>query len=108
MSAGSGGRGISAKSRGASSLGNGTRCTERLSSYSDVRFRTERKVEGLEQIEYVSDVHTADGEMRLRVDGEHIGALLEHITPYGIRSLQCMPPTLEELFMRHYETEAHE
>lgn len=86
----------------------GTLSELRHLTHSDVRFRTEREVEGLEHIEYVSDVHTADGEMRLRVDGEHIGALLEHITPYGIRSLQCMPPTLEELFMRHYETEAHE
>lgn len=75
-------------------------------THTDVRYRTERAVEGLFANPHVLDLHTEDGETRLRIDGAHIGALIEHITPYGITSLQCMPPTLEELFMRHYEREA--
>ncbi len=84
----------------------GTLAELRHLTHNEVRFRTERPVEGLAENGHVMDLHTKDGEIRLRVDGEYIGALLEQITPYGIQSLQCMPPTLEELFMRHYKKEA--
>ena len=32
-------------------------------------------------------------------------SLLAHLTPFGVRSLISQPPTLEDLFLRHYETE---
>jgi ABC-2 type transport system ATP-binding protein len=31
------------------------------------------------------------------------GAVLAHLARFGIRDLTSRPPTLEELFMRHYE-----
>jgi ABC-2 type transport system ATP-binding protein len=36
------------------------------------------------------------------VDAEHLDGVLAHLTRLGVRSLTSRPPTLEELFLRHY------
>lgn len=40
-----------------------------------------------------------------QVDDTELGALLQRLTPLGVRSLTSSPPTLEELFLRHYGTD---
>ncbi|NYH51633.1 MULTISPECIES: ABC transporter ATP-binding protein [Nocardiopsis] len=56
----------------------------------------------------------ADGVHNLRIDGEtvtfdvdntHMDAAMRTLTGLGIRSLVSNPPSLEELFMRHYGDE---
>ena len=42
--------------------------------------------------------------LRFDVESDHVGAALEHLVPFGIRGLRSEPPTLEELFVRHYAT----
>ncbi|MGV1006013.1 MAG: ABC transporter ATP-binding protein [Candidatus Nanopelagicales bacterium] len=36
------------------------------------------------------------------VDGEHLPAAIEYLSANGLRALVCHPPTLEQLFLRHY------
>ena len=36
------------------------------------------------------------------VDNESIGAILTAVSALGVRSFTSAPPSLEELFMRHY------
>jgi len=44
-----------------------------------------------------------DGQrVRCEVATANIGELLAALNPYGITSLVCQPPTLEQLFLRHY------
>jgi ABC-2 type transport system ATP-binding protein len=45
-----------------------------------------------------------DGGVRLRceVDNATLTQLLGRLTAVGVRTLTCRPPTLEELFLRHY------
>jgi len=45
-----------------------------------------------------------DGRTRVRceVDSDNLDALLAAIVPAGVRTLVSQPPTLEELFLRHY------
>jgi len=53
--------------------------------------------------DYVHDL-TIDGDrLRCQVDTEQLGTLLAELTAVGVRSLASRPPTLEELFLRHYE-----
>jgi ABC-2 type transport system ATP-binding protein len=40
--------------------------------------------------------------LRFDVESDHLGAALEALVPHGVRSLRSEPPTLEELFVRHY------
>jgi ABC-2 type transport system ATP-binding protein len=43
---------------------------------------------------------------RFDVDNDALAGALARLSAAGVRSLSCQPPTLEELFLRHYRTEA--
>jgi ABC-2 type transport system ATP-binding protein len=43
--------------------------------------------------------------VRCQVDAEHLDEVLRHLSVAGVRSLVSQPPTLEELFLRHYQAE---
>jgi polyether ionophore transport system ATP-binding protein len=48
---------------------------------------------------------TVDGtRVRCQVDSPSLDGVLRSLTAAGVRSLVCRPPTLEELFLRHYAT----
>ena len=50
---------------------------------------------------------TVDGtKVRLEVDPAQLGDVLSELTKLGVRSLTSRPPTLEELFLRHYAADA--
>ncbi|GID91574.1 ATP-binding cassette domain-containing protein [Amorphoplanes digitatis] len=62
---------------------------------------------GLAELPGVHDVQTYNGTVRFDVDTTALDAVLRQLTTVGIRSLTSQPPTLEELFLRHYDrTEA--
>ncbi|MFG3284092.1 ATP-binding cassette domain-containing protein [Streptomyces sp. NPDC048111] len=53
----------------------------------------------------VHDVDVRGGRVTLQADTDKLGPVLRSLTDAGVRSLTATPPTLEELFRRHY-TEA--
>ncbi len=58
---------------------------------------------GLDTLPGVHDL-TIDGDrVRCEVDTAHLDELMRVLAGAGIRSLTSQPPTLEELFLRHYE-----
>jgi ABC-2 type transport system ATP-binding protein len=63
---------------------------------------TDRPVSGLRDLPGVHQVTDADGHTRFDVDGPDLGAAIAHLSTFGLRSLVSQPPTLEELFLRHY------
>jgi len=72
-----------------------------LTSYT-MTVTTERAIEGLENIDGVYDITRADTGVKFQVNTEKMGTVINHITPFGIKKLESTPPSLEELFMRHY------
>jgi ABC-2 type transport system ATP-binding protein len=50
----------------------------------------------------VHDLEVEGHRVHFEVDSERIGELLTLLTGLGVQSLTSQPPTLEELFMRHY------
>ncbi|NEW54734.1 ABC transporter ATP-binding protein [Nocardia cyriacigeorgica] len=50
----------------------------------------------------VADVSLDEQTLHCQVDSEHLGELIRILGDTGVRSLVSQPPTLEELFMRHY------
>jgi ABC-2 type transport system ATP-binding protein len=44
--------------------------------------------------------------VRLQVETDKLDAVLGSLTQSGVRTLTCTPPTLEELFLRHYQDDA--
>ncbi|WP_283135825.1 ABC transporter ATP-binding protein [Rhizohabitans arisaemae] len=58
---------------------------------------------GLAVLPGVHDL-TVDGDLlRCQVDGDALTAVLAELAGAGVRALTTQPPTLEELFLRHYE-----
>ncbi len=60
---------------------------------------------GLGALEGIHDLHVDDHRARFDVDTSHLDEALQHLTRLGVRSLTSQPPTLEELFLRHYGDE---
>ncbi|GAB3156239.1 ABC transporter ATP-binding protein [Micromonospora sonneratiae] len=60
---------------------------------------------GLAGLPGVHDVRIDGNRVRFAVDGGALDAALRHLTSIGVRGLVSQPPTLEELFLRHYEVQ---
>ncbi|MGS2588881.1 ABC transporter ATP-binding protein [Streptomyces hebeiensis] len=61
---------------------------------------------GLAGLAGVHDLDVQGNRVRLQVDTDKLDAVLRALSTSGIRSLTSTPPTLEELFLRHYAPEA--
>jgi ABC-2 type transport system ATP-binding protein len=59
----------------------------------------------LDGIEGVHGLEADDRRVRFDVDTHQLDAVLHRLTDAGVTSLVCHPPTLEELFLRHYGDE---
>jgi len=53
----------------------------------------------------VHDLDVQGSRVRCQVDHAELNDVLGRLTTAGVRSLTCRPPTLEELFLRHYSSE---
>jgi ABC-2 type transport system ATP-binding protein len=60
---------------------------------------------GLENLPGVHDLQIDGTRVRCEVDTTELDAVLRQLTAAGVRSLVSQPPTLEELFLRHYSDE---
>lgn len=73
------------------------------------RSRVRAEIEGdpsvLKGLTGVHDLSIDDRSVTLAVENDHMGSVLGELTALGVRSLVSNPPSLEELFMRHYGDE---
>ncbi|WP_432155928.1 MULTISPECIES: ABC transporter ATP-binding protein [unclassified Streptomyces] len=60
---------------------------------------------GLAHLPGVHDLDIQGHRVRLQVDTGELDAVLRQLSRSGVRSLTSTPPTLEELFLRHYRDE---
>ncbi|HSL58516.1 MAG TPA: ABC transporter ATP-binding protein [Acidimicrobiales bacterium] len=86
----------------------GTLAELRHLTRTQIEATTERPVDGLDRLPGVHDPASADGTVRFDVDSDHLDGVLRHLTEFGVRTLISQPPTLEELFLRHYGDELGE
>ncbi len=61
-----------------------------------------RPADGLLDLSGVHDLVVEDRRVRFDVDDDQIEPVMRRLADHGIRSLSSQPPTLEELFLRHY------
>jgi ABC-2 type transport system ATP-binding protein len=81
-------------------------------SLADMRHLTRTSIQaeltgqsaGLAGLAGVHDLRAHNGHVSFDVDNAALGAALRQLTDAGVRSLVSQPPTLEELFLRHYST----
>ena len=71
---------------------------------TSVSAELERPTDGLDGLPGVHDleIETQGTRVRFQVDTAHLDAALAVLVRSGVRTLTSQPPTLEELFLRHY------
>lgn len=58
---------------------------------------------GLGELNGVYSIEEKNQTLSFQVDTEELDVVIRHISQFGIVRLESAPPTLEDLFMRHYE-----
>lgn len=71
---------------------------------STVTLATEADVTKMATVEGVHDFVQADYLATFSADNEHINDILIAATKLHVKRFEVVPPTLEDLFMRHYES----
>jgi ABC-2 type transport system ATP-binding protein len=69
---------------------------------TSIAAETARPVPELASMAGVHDLRTNGTQLRCEVDTAELEPFLQRLTDAGVRSLTSQPPTLEELFLRHY------
>lgn len=64
---------------------------------------TEKELTELTTLKGVHDAYQNDTGWEFQVDTEHMAETMAYISKCGIMKLESTAPTLEDLFMRHYE-----
>ncbi|MEU7892646.1 ABC transporter ATP-binding protein [Nonomuraea sp. NPDC049152] len=73
---------------------------------TSIRAELEGPPYGLDELPGVHDLRVDGDRIRFDVDPSALGAALGRLSSAGVRSLVSQPPTLEELFLRHYDRAA--
>jgi len=68
----------------------------------EVSFSTGPTDAQLAAIPSAHDLETAGGRVRFTADNDQLGAVLPALAQLGVQGLVIAPPSLEELFLRHY------
>ena len=84
--------------------------TVETGSLADLRHLTRTAIDvetvseptGLEALSGVHNLQVDDHRARFDVDTAQLDDALRHVSGLGVRTLTSTPPTLEELFLRHY------
>jgi ABC-2 type transport system ATP-binding protein len=56
----------------------------------------------------VHNIRVDGARAHFTVDAGAINRVMEYITPFDVRALTSAPPTLEDLFLHHYELQTGE
>ena len=73
-----------------------------------VEVETAAPIHGLDAVHGVHDLKLDGTHATFDVDADALDGVLRHLTGFGVRALRSMPPTLEEMFLRHYGEELSE
>jgi ABC-2 type transport system ATP-binding protein len=80
----------------------GTLAQLRHLTRTPITVQTERPIDGLAGLPGVHEVRLDGTRASFEVDPGRLDPVLRHLIGFGITDLTSSPPTLEELFLRHY------
>ncbi|WP_406834336.1 ABC transporter ATP-binding protein [Lactococcus lactis] len=67
------------------------------------KVETEQEAVSLKELSSVHDLQIKENEATFQADSDAIDEILKTLLLYGVKKLEATPPTLEDLFMRHYQ-----
>lgn len=91
--------------RSGRTLESGTLAELRHLTRTSISAELENPPSGLATLPGVHAVQIDGTRIRCEVDTAELNEVLRYLTALGVRSLTSQPPTLEELFMRHYQAD---
>ena len=80
----------------------GTLDSMRQLTRTSIHAETDRPPEALDRLEGVHGLTIDRDQVRFDVDTVHLAEAVQRLSDAGLRTLVSTPPTLEELFLRHY------
>jgi ABC-2 type transport system ATP-binding protein len=83
----------------------GTLAQMRHLTRTSVRAELDAVPDGLATLPGVHNADIEGNRVQFEVDTARLGEVLSRLTAAGVQSLTSQPPTLEELFLRHYSDE---
>jgi ABC-2 type transport system ATP-binding protein len=72
---------------------------------TNVMVETKQPMTSLGELKGVHDITEKGQRVSMQVDTEELGNVIKYISQFDIIKLENAPPTLEDLFMRHYKGE---
>ena len=72
---------------------------------TSITAETVRPAQGLADLDGIHDLEIDAAIVRFEIDTDHLEPAVRRLAELGVRSLVSHPPTLEELFLRHYGDE---
>jgi len=75
---------------------------------TSIAVETERPIDGIGDLPGVHDPQVDGVRARFDVETAQLDGAIKRLSTFGLRSLTSQPPTLEELFLRHYGDELAE
>jgi len=69
--------------------------------------KTKEPFTSLNKLKGIHHLEEKGSELTFQVDTEEMDTVIRYIAKFGILKLESAPPTLEDLFMRHYREEEH-
>ncbi|WP_026478630.1 ABC transporter ATP-binding protein [Alkaliphilus transvaalensis] len=70
---------------------------------TSVLVETKQTIKALSELNGVHDIQIKDHSLTFQVDSEELGNVIKYISQFEIVKFESAPPTLEDLFMRHYK-----
>jgi ABC-2 type transport system ATP-binding protein len=65
---------------------------------------TMREPQGIENVTGIHNILVEHNNIRFEVDTKEMDAVIRFVSQFGIQKLESAPLSLEDLFMRHYDT----
>jgi ABC-2 type transport system ATP-binding protein len=84
---------------------NGTLSDLRLRTRTTIKADLSQPQSGLARLPGVHDLEVEGTRITCHVETDRLGPVLRHLADHGIRTLMSQPPTLEELFLQHYQAD---
>jgi ABC-2 type transport system ATP-binding protein len=75
---------------------------------TSMMIQTREPIEALNEVKGIHDIEKRNNTLYFQVDSEELDNVIKYISPFGIVKLESAPPTLEDLFLRHYKGDGGE
>ncbi len=68
-----------------------------------MEIETKQSIVGLEELKGIYEIKRNENGFAFQVDTDEMELVMKHLSQFGIVRLESSPPTLEDLFMSHYQ-----